>query len=275
MEFSFKPFVLVGGPGCGKTSFTTRLCEIILDKKALKIDLGNNIANFTISGSDPSFKLARNGLIIESMFSGEDKQPVKNPIIHFDELDKINREANYTVETIFYSILERCNARNFFDNYIGMNVDASGINYIFTANTLENIPSPIINRLKIFKINDYTQEQLRGPVIDSFYKNWIKSNNIDAEYLPETLSEEIKDRILSYSNGDPRSIDDAISRVCNETLLTDQKTGHLIALFSPSEMHQGWENFRGHRTISKQCWALPEGFIKENIEYYTRQLLNA
>ena len=63
-EIAFKPIVLVGGPGCGKTSFVSELCEIIMERKGLKVDLGNDTAAFTFSGSDPSFKQARHGLII-------------------------------------------------------------------------------------------------------------------------------------------------------------------------------------------------------------------
>ncbi|MCR4733486.1 MAG: AAA family ATPase [Treponema sp.] len=272
--FSFKPFVLLGGPGCGKTSFTAELCEIILEKRALKIDLGNNIANFTISGSDPSYKNAKYGLIVESMFSGENDNPLKNPIIHFDELDKVNGSNNYSIETIFYSILEKNNAKRFFDNYIGINIDASGINYIFTANSLEKIPLPIINRLKIFKIEDYSEEQLRGPVIDSFYNNWLHNNNMEEEYLPRILSDEIKARILELSNQDPRSIEDAIGKVFSETLQVDKKTKHAISLFSPEEIYKGWENFRGERCISKKTWKLPEGFIKKNPYYEVEYTLS-
>lgn len=264
--FSFRPFVLVGGPACGKTSFVSALAECIQGKRALKIDLGNGTANFTFSGSDPSFKMARPGLIIESMFSDKDKQPLKNPIIHFDELDKVKSEATYSIETLFYAILEKCNARNFFDSYVGCNVDVSGINYIFTANTLENIPAPIISRLRIFYIPDYTHEQLLGPVLDSFYSNWLTNNNMEADFLPAVLSEEIKEQILEISKDDPRCIEDAIGKVFTETLHTDQKSGCQIALFSPKEIYLGWEKFRGHKRISSEVWKLPEGFINQKKE---------
>ena len=154
-EVSFRPIVLVGGPGCGKTSFVTDLGLILLGYNAIKFDLGNDIANFTITGSDPEYNQAKHGLIIEAMFKNDEHGPLKNPLIHFDELDKIHSKQNYSIETVFYSILERNTARRFFDNFIGINVDASGVNYIFTANTLENIPAPIINRLKVFQIQDY------------------------------------------------------------------------------------------------------------------------
>lgn len=259
-EISFKPIVLVGGPGCGKSSFTAELCQLIMDKPALKLDLGNSVANFTLSGSDPSFKLARHGLIIEAMFSDKDGHPLKNPIIHLDELDKIKHEATYSVESVFYSMLEKSNSKRFFDNYIGINVDASGINYIFTANHLETIPEAIINRLKVFKIADYTYKQLKDNVLNNFYEKWLSNNNMRREFLPAVLSEEIKERILDYCHSDTRSIEDALVQVYNDTCTTDPESKQQIALFSPQELLNGWKNYRGWPLISKEHWQLPLPF---------------
>ena len=261
-EVSFRPIVLVGGPGCGKTSFVTDLAIILLGHKAIKIDLGNNVPNFAISGSDPSYSHSGHGLVIEAMFKNQEHGPLKNPLIHFDELDKIHSKENYTIETVFYAILEKNTARRFFDNFIGINVDASGVNYIFTANTLENIPAPIISRLKVFHIPDYTHDQLKECVIDNFYKNWLENNDMEQEYLPAVLSDDIKEEILKECNDNTRNIEDAINFVFSRTLRTDDKTGHKVALFSPREYYLGWQNFRGKKNISKQSWKLPKDFLK-------------
>ena len=259
-ELSFKPFVLVGGPGCGKTAFVTNLCRIIMDNKALKIDLGNGIADFTLSGSDSSYRRAKPGLILQALLDGDDGHPTKNPIIHMDELDKVKADRQFSVETVFYAILERENARHFYENYLETDINASGINYIFTANTLEGIPAPIINRLRVFTIRNYSQDELRGPVLDNFYRNWIKNNNMEADYLPKVLSNEVKERILVECHNDPRSVEDAIVKVFMETATTDQKSGHAIALFSSEEMSMGWKRFRGNKDISKKRWELPADF---------------
>lgn len=265
---SFRPFVLVGGPGCGKTAFVTELCKLIMDKQALKIDLGNEIADFSLTGCDPSFRNGKIGLIAASLLADEDGgQPLKNPVIHMDELDKVKGNHNYSVETVFYALLERCNARRFFDNYLGLNIDASGINYIFTANTLEGIPVPILNRLRVFTIRDYTPEELKGSVLDSFYENWLSGNNMEREYLPARLSDEVRERIMEECNNDPRSVEDAIGKIFMETSTTDQESGQAIALFSSDEMSLGWKKFRGNRPISKLPWELPQSFleVKEDI----------
>lgn len=259
-QLSFKPILLVGSPGCGKTSFVYELGKILMGWPILKIDLGNCVANFTISGSDPSYRKAHIGIIAESMFCNSDGQPIKNPIIHFDELDKINKEDSNNIETIFYSILEKNTAKNFYENFISMNIDASGVNYIFTANELDKIAKPILNRLHVFQIPEYTHEQLYNVVLDNFYKNWIKNNCMNPEYLPEVLLPEIKEKILAESHDDPRSIEDAIGKVFNETITTDTESKISIALFSPREIYEGWQNYRGHKSISEEKWELPLNF---------------
>ncbi len=267
-DLSFKPFVLVGGPGCGKTAFVTELCKVIMGKYALKLDLGNEVTDFALTGCDPSFRNAKIGLIAASLLADEDDgQPLRNPIIHMDELDKVKGSHSFSVETAFYALLERSNAKRLFENFLGINIDASGINYIFTANTMEGIPEPILNRLRVFTIRNYTPEELKGCVLDSFYENWLSGNNMEREYLPARLSAEVRERILEESGNDSRSIEDAIGKIFMETSTTDQESGQLIALFSSEEMSLGWKKFCGNKPISRLPWELPQSFleVKEDI----------
>lgn len=259
-DIDFKPVLLVGSPGCGKTSFTSDAGRIMNEDYVQKIDLGNDIASFTLAGSDPSYSRARTGIIVEAMAKKDSTSPTKNPIIHFDELDKINPKHSYSAENVFLALLEKNTAKRFFDNYIGVNIDASGVNYIFTANSIEPIPAPVLNRLKVFKIPDYTYDQLKNNVLDYFYEGWISSNDMDASFLPEKLSDYIKERILEESQNDPRSIYGAITRLFTRTITKDPESNHRIALFSPDELYEGWKKFRGKRKIAPTTWELPKGF---------------
>jgi ATP-dependent Lon protease len=260
--FNIKPILLLGNAGCGKTSYIVELAIILLGFSAVRIDLGNDISSFSCVGSDPSYVDAKQGKIIDALCAEGEKNPIKNPIIHFDELDKVRADAKYTVETIFYSILEKRTAKRFVDNFIGVEVDASEINYIFTANTIEGIPEPILNRLRIFQIPDYTEEQLREVVIDNFYQNWLNSNGLRKECFPEVLSDEIKNKVMKISNGDTRSINDALTKLFAETMRVDDESGERIALFSEDELCGGWQHFRGKSDTAREKWVLPKGFKK-------------
>lgn len=136
---SFRPILLVGNAGRGKTSFAIALCKILLGRNTLKIDLGNNVSSLTLAGTYSLYSDAKPGIIAESMYGDNDGSPTQNPIIIFDELDKIQKGGHDCVEPVFYSLLEKGTAKYFYENFLGMNIDASGINYIFTANSIENI----------------------------------------------------------------------------------------------------------------------------------------
>lgn len=248
---SFRPILLVGNAGCGKTSFAIALCKILLGRNALKIDLGNNVSSLTLAGTDSLYSDAKPGIIAESMYGDNDGSPTQNPIIIFDELDKIQKRNSDCVEPVFYSLLEKGTAKYFYENFLGMNIDASGINYIFTANSIENIPQPLLNRLKVFHIPDYTEENFRSCVLDSFYNNWIETNNLRPEVLPEVLSEEIKTKIIEISKCDARSVNDAINDLFFETTIFDEETNQKIALFSQKELENGWQNFCGKQNRKK------------------------
>lgn len=262
-DLSFMPVVLIGSAGCGKSSFVADLCKILMGKPALKIDLGNSVSSITLSGTDPAYSQSKNGIIIESMYAEEIGHPLKNPVIHFDEIDKLPTSGKDCAVNVFYSLLEPNTAFRFFDNFLGVNVDASGINYIFTGNTLEGIPIPIRNRLKVFNIQDYSHEQLRDIVMDSFYSTWININHIQEDYIPEVLSTEIKERILTLAEDSPRRIHDAIKTVFIETITYDDSEHHIISLFSPDQLYKGWKKFRGKRSFAKTPWTLPTGFEKK------------
>jgi ATP-dependent Lon protease len=156
--------------------------------------------------------------------------------------------------------LEKSTSKNFKDNFFGVEVDASGINYIFTANSLETIPKPILNRLRIFEIPDYTEDQLRDVVIDNFYQNWLKNNCLKKDCFPEVLSDEIKDKIINLCHCDTRSINDAFTELFAQTMRIDDKTGEKIALFSDKELCGGWEHFRGKSETTLEKWELPKEF---------------
>ena len=263
-ELTLRPFLLVGPPGCGKTSFLANLCKILQGKAPVTIDLGNGIPDFAITGSDYGFKNSHYGIIIEAILSDADDRPTVNPFIHFDELDKINHNDN-SCQNVFFSILEQASSRCFRDNYLGVEIDASHVNYVFSANSLETLSKPLINRLKVFHIPNYTNEQLKN-VLDNYYENWLDNNNMKREFLPCKLSEEIKERIIHLSHGDTRAIRDALMTVFEETLHYDDANKIKIALFSSEELYLGWEKFKGTPLIKNSKWIYPFDF-KEKIQY--------
>ena len=95
--------------------------------------------------------------------------------------------------------------------------------------------------------------------MDSFYNNWIETNNLRPEVLPEVLSEEIKTKIIEISKCDARSVNDAINDLFFETTIFDEETNQKIALFSQEELENGWQNFCGKQNRKK--WKFSKKFL--------------
>lgn len=242
---SFRPILLVGSPGCGKSSFARELGNIVSGKDPLRVDLGNDVASFTLTGSDMSWRKSKCGLVLQSMFSDENNGPLRNPVVLLDEMDKIPLNGTHEVEGVFYSILERETAAHFRDNYFDIPVDASGINYIATANSLANIPAAILSRFQVFEIRDYSEKEFLDSVIPNFYERWIEFERIDRDAVPKVLSESIRKLVFSISGQDTRKISSAFDKVLERTGKIDKASGKFIAFFSDEEIKNGWKNFAG------------------------------
>lgn len=242
---SFRPILLVGGPGCGKSSFARELGTIVSGKPPLRVDLGNDVASFTLAGSDMSWRKSKCGLVLQSMFGDKKSGPLRNPVVILDEMDKIPLGGAHEVEGVFYSILERETAAHFRDNYFDVPVDASGINYIATANDISSIPSAILSRFHVFKIRDYSEKEFIDCVIPNFYQKWIDFERIDKDAVPNKLSEKIKKLVFSFSGTDTRKISAAFDKVLEKTGRVDKTSGKFIAFFSDEEINAGWKNFAG------------------------------
>lgn len=242
---SFRPILLVGSPGCGKSSFARELGRIVSDRDPLRVDLGNDVASFTLTGSDMSWRKSKCGLVLQSMFGDGKEGPLRNPVVILDEMDKIPLNGTHEVEGVFYSILERETASHFRDNYFDVPVDASGINYIATANSTANIPTAILSRFQVFEIRDYSEREFIDTVIPNFYERWIDFERIDRDAVPQKLSESIRKMVFSICGTDTRKISSAFDRVLERTGKTDKATGKFIAFFSEEEIKSGWRNFAG------------------------------
>ncbi len=249
---SFRPMLLVGPPGSGKSAFAAELGRIVSGREPLRVDLGNDVASFTLAGSDMSWRKSKCGLVLQSMFRVGSDGPLKNPVVILDELDKIPPGGSHDVEGVFYSILERETAERFRDNYFDVAVDASGINYIATANDSEKIPPAILSRFESFEIRAYTEKEFLERVIPHFYARWIEFERIDRASVPASLSAEIRLRVLSECKSDTRRVSAAFDRVLEATGRIDRASGRFIAFFSEDELKDGWKNHAGRATLPSE-----------------------
>lgn len=151
------PLLLVGSPGCGKTSLALSLASAFPERGSALISMSGKSAAFELCGSDQSWRASDFGLIIKAFLQAGSLSPV----IIFDELDKAGTSDTHSrADSVFLELLERESARLFTDNFLSLPVDVSNGWFIFTANTLAGIPEPLLDRLYIFFMEPYSYEEL-------------------------------------------------------------------------------------------------------------------
>ncbi len=153
------PLLLVGSPGCGKTSLALSLASAFPERGSALISMSGKSAAFELCGSDQSWRASDCGLIIKAFLQAGSLSPV----IVFDELDKAGTSDTHSrADSVFLELLERESARLFTDNFLSLPVDVSNGWFIFTANTLAGIPEPLLDRLAVFFTEPYSYEELLG-----------------------------------------------------------------------------------------------------------------
>jgi len=168
--FFFKPVLLTGPKGIGKTSFIYRMSKIF-GLPSHKVDFSTVSANFVLSGSTSQWRDAKFGIVFEAMakthkvslLEGSHLQGIAsrfvNPIIILDEIDKCTSTFQRDPYGPLHTLLEKDTSREFTDEFIGVPTDASHINWVATANEPDNIPSTILDRFHIIELKELTQEE--------------------------------------------------------------------------------------------------------------------
>jgi len=142
---------LVGPPGVGKTSVAMSIAKA-LNKKFYKISVGGLNDSTELIGSRRTYLGANPGKIIQ----GLRKCKTKNPVLLIDEVDKMVKDYKGDPASTLLEIIDPVQNRFFVDNYVEEPFDLSNVLFILTANNINDIPLPIIDRVEIIEINSYT-----------------------------------------------------------------------------------------------------------------------
>ena len=211
-KVSLPNILLVGAPACGKTTFAKELGSLLSPKNWKYYDLGQGTTFFTLVGTDKSFKRAKPGLIFH-LFSGPGKmRPCENPLLILDEIDKIPRSNNeFDPLPALQSICDKKSAERFRDEYMDVEMNASGLTVIALANDIYDIPKPLLSRFKVFMIPNYTEEEFVGTVIPNIYKEWLE--NMIPGVFPETISQETVKEIAEVSENMARNVSREINNL--------------------------------------------------------------
>ena len=143
----FLPILLLGEPGLGKTYFAKRLAQT-LGTGFEFVSMNSLTAGWVLTGASSQWNNARPGRVAQALVEGE----YANPVMVLDEVDKAGGDQRYDPMGALYALLERDTAMHFKDEFIDVDMDASHILWVATANDESSIPDPILNRMNVYAI---------------------------------------------------------------------------------------------------------------------------
>ncbi len=194
--FNVMPILLLGGPGVGKTHFARRLAKAMGTEFEL-ISMNALSAGFVITGSSASWRGAKCGKVAERLVRGQ----FANPVVVLDEVEKATGSSQSDPLAALYQLLEPETARAFRDEFIDVEIDASQICWVLTANSTEGIPAPLLNRMAVYEVPAPTPEQAAG-IAQRMYAGLLKELNLEG--FDERLADAVLDRLAPVSPRDLR-----------------------------------------------------------------------
>lgn len=202
---------LVGPPGTGKTSIANSIAEA-LNKKYVRICLGGVDDESEIRGHRKTYVGAMPGRIVK----GLKQAGSSNPLILFDEIDKMGRGVHGDPAAALLEVLDSEQNMKFRDNYVELPIDLSKVLFIATANDAGTIPEPLLDRMEIIEVEGYTENEKFHIAKDHLIKKQFEKNGIKKSWL--SITDEGINSIIKYYTREAgvRQLDREISKVCRK-----------------------------------------------------------